>query len=136
VRAGAVYYSDEFAVVNRDGLIVPFPKPLSIRDDDGWNQTDHAVESFGGAAGEAPVPVGMIVITSYQPGARWQPRRLSAGAGAMRLLEHAVPAQERPDEVMQAIRQIAKDAIILESERDEADKLAPELLAELERNLD
>src|SRR5215210_1449652 len=50
VRAGAVYYSDEFAVVNRDGLIVPFPKPLSIRDDDGWNQTDHAVESFGGAA--------------------------------------------------------------------------------------
>ena len=134
VSAGATYYSDEFAVVNRDGLVVPFPKPLSLRQDGGWEQTDHTVEALGGTAGEGPVPVGMIVSTSYQPGAQWQPRRLSSGAGAMTLLSNAVPAQERPDEVMHAISQIAKDAIVLQSDRDEADPIAPELLAELERH--
>ena len=36
---------------------------------------------------------------------------------------------------MQAISQVAKDALILESKRDEADTLAPVLLAELDQRL-
>jgi hypothetical protein len=28
VRAGAIYYSDEFAVIDRDGLVHPYAKPL------------------------------------------------------------------------------------------------------------
>jgi hypothetical protein len=135
VRAGAVYYSDEFAVVDRRGLVHPYAKPLSLREVGGWEQTDHTIEALGGNAGVEPVPVGMVVITNYQPGAKWQPQRLTSGAGAMALLSNAVPAQERPDEVMQAIRYVAQDAIILQSERDEADALAPQLLAELDRHV-
>ena len=132
VKAGAVYYSDEFAVIDRDGLVHPYAKPLSVRGD-GWRQTDHAVESFGGVAGDEPLPLGMIVITSYRPGAEWKPKRLSAGAGAMALLANAVPAQERPKEVMHAVSRAAEGAVVIESDRDEADAIAPLLLAELEQ---
>jgi hypothetical protein len=132
VKAGAVYYSDEFAVIGRDGLVHHYAKPLSVRGD-GLAQTDHAVESFGAVAGDEPLPLGMIVITTYKPGAEWKPQRLSPGVGAMALLVNAVPAQERPEEVMHAVSRAAEDAVVIESERGEADEVAPLVLAELER---
>ncbi len=52
----------------------------------------------------------------------------------MALLANAVPAQERPEEVMQAISRAARDAVVIESDRGEADAIAPLLLAELERH--
>jgi hypothetical protein len=133
VKAGAVYYSDEFAVIDRHGLVQPYAKPLSIRLD-GLVQTDHAVESIGGVAGDKPLPLGMIVITTYKQGAEWKPERLSAGRGAMSLLANAVPAKERPEEVMRAISRAADNAVVLESDRGEADEIAPLLLEELERH--
>jgi hypothetical protein len=132
VRAGAVYYSDEFAVIGRDGLVHHYAKPLSVRGD-GLAQTDHAVESFGGVAGDEPLPLGMIVITTYKPGAEWKPQRLSPGAGAMALFANAVPAQERPQDVMQAISRAAKDVVVIEGDRGEAAEVAPLLLRELAR---
>jgi hypothetical protein len=132
VRAGAIYYSDEFAVIGRDGLVHHYAKPLSLRES-GIAQVDHAIESLGGIAGDEPLPLGMIVVTTYKPGAEWNPRQLSPGAGAMALLANAVPAQERPREVMAAISRAADNAIVLESDRGEADDVAPLLLAELER---
>ena len=51
----------------------------------------------------------------------------------MALLANAVPARERPAEVLRAISRVADDALAIESERDEADAVAPLLLAELER---
>ena len=43
VRAGAIYYSDEFAVIDVEGRIHPYAKPLSIREDGGYVQVDHDV---------------------------------------------------------------------------------------------
>jgi hypothetical protein len=131
VRAGATYYSDEFALIDERGLVHPYAKPLSIRGDD-YRQTDHAVDHFGGVAGDEPLPVGAIIVTSYRPGAEWQPRRLSPGEAAMALLSNAVPARERPKEVVRAVSRAADGAIAIESFRAEAATVAPLLLAELE----
>jgi hypothetical protein len=132
VRAGAIYYSDEFAVIGRDGLVHPYAKPISMRNG-GLEQTHHEVESLGWVAGNEPLPLGMIVVTTYKPGAEWNPRRLSPGAGAMALLSNAVPAKERPEEVMHAVSRAAQGAVVIESDRDEADDVAPLLLEELRR---
>ena len=95
-------------------------------------QTDHPVESLGWTAGSEPLPMGAIVVTSYRANAEWRPRRLSGGEGAMALLANAVPARERPAQVMRVISRAAKGAIVLESDRGEADGVAPLLLAELD----
>jgi hypothetical protein len=132
VKAGAVYYSDEFAVIDRDGLVHPYAKALSVRDDGDWRQTDHAVESLGGVAGEERLPLGLVVVTSYKPGAEWRPQRLSQGAGAMALLANAVPARERSEDVMGAVSRAVDGALVLQGDRGEADAVAPLLLRELE----
>jgi hypothetical protein len=132
VRQGATYFSDEFAVLDWEGLVHPYPKPLSLRDGS-QIQTEHPVESLGGVAGEEALPIGAIVVTSYRPEAEWQPRYPSGGEGAMALVANAVPARERPSEVMHAISRAAEGAIVIESDRGEAEPIAPLLLAELDR---
>jgi hypothetical protein len=47
VKKGAVYYSDEYAVLDEDGLVHPFPKKLSMRGIiDDYQQIDVPVEKI------------------------------------------------------------------------------------------
>jgi hypothetical protein len=50
----------------------------------------------------------------------------------MALLANAVPARERPAEVMRVVSRTAERAVVLKSDRGEADEIAPLLLAELD----
>src|SRR3954452_23002185 len=78
VRAGALYYSDDLAALDRDGLVHPYPKPLSMRVN-GFSQIDHDVAMLGGTAGTRAIPVGSIIFGQYRPGAAWRPRHVSPG---------------------------------------------------------
>lgn len=133
VRAGAVYYSDEYAILDRRGLVHPYTKPLSIREPDSHVTDSHwaavrPVESIGGTAGEEPVPVGLIAATKYRPQSSWRPELCSAGHGMLALLANAVPARERPADALTAVRRAAANAVVLEGERGEADEAAQALL--------
>jgi hypothetical protein len=74
----------------------------------------------------------MVVLTTYRPGAMWQPVRLSPGEAVLALLEDTLPAQTRPADCMRALAAVAAGATVVRSERDEAADLAPRLLAALE----
>ena len=132
VRAGAEYYSDEYAPLDTVGLVHPFAKPLSIRNEQ-YIQVDHHVDSLGGVAGEKPLPVRAVVVTSYESGGWWRPRRLSSGEAVLALLAHTVPAQGRPAQALQTISRALERATVIEGARGEADAIAPLLLDELER---
>src|SRR5437867_1877526 len=59
VRRGAVYYSDEYAVLDRRGRVRPFAKPLSIRTSAWHRSEDQAVQGMGGVVGTRPLPFGV-----------------------------------------------------------------------------
>jgi hypothetical protein len=128
VRAGATYYSDEFAVLDPDGLVHPYPKPLSIRAGDERVQADHPVESINGVAGVDAIPLGVVIVTFFQAGADWAPRQLSLGEAALAVLSHTVTARTRPDEAIRAISRALENAVAFEGERGEATELVDELL--------
>lgn len=134
LRAGATYYSDEFAPLDEDGYVHPYAKPLSLRDHEHVKH-DHDVRSLGATVGDEALAIGAVVATSYAAGAQWQPRRLSRGEGVLALLSHTVAAQTRPKEVMHFLRCAVGDALLIESPRDEADVLAPLLLAAIDADL-
>jgi hypothetical protein len=127
VRAGARYYSDEFAVFDEHGLVHPFAKPLSLREN-GPLQVDRPVAALGGVAGDEPLPLGGVVVTTYDPQAEWRPRRLSPGDAVLALLSNTVPARSRPDLALSLLGRSIEGAWALESDRGEADRLAPWLL--------
>jgi hypothetical protein len=129
VRAGASYYSDEYAVLDPRGRVHPFPKPLSLREPGSYLGEDTPVSELGGRAGGRPLPVGLVAVAPYKADGGWRPRRLARAEGALALLENAVPARRDPARVVATLSQAVADAAILKGSRGEADELAAALLA-------
>src|SRR3954454_6698789 len=62
VRRGATYFSDEFAVIDRDGLVHSFPKPLSIRTP-GSGPVETPAASIGGVVEDSALPMSLASVT-------------------------------------------------------------------------
>ena len=129
--AGATYYSDDFALLDEQGRVHPYPKPLSLRGRN-LDQTTHTAESLGAVVGVEPLRPSLIVMSTYQPGMAWQPRQLSAGEGVLAMLSNTVPARERPAESLAAIKRAVEGAVVLDGARGEADDTSAPLLARLD----
>jgi hypothetical protein len=131
VRAGATYYSDEYAVLDKDGYVHPYPKPLAIREQGGDRQTKYTVESLGGRRGTKPLPVGVILASRFKAGARWRPRYISKGLGAMALLDNTVSARRQPEFVMSTLQKAVAHVTTLKSNRGEAGEVVDFVLREI-----
>jgi hypothetical protein len=131
VEIGATYYSDEYAVLDHDGMVHPYPRRLSIRSANGFAGAEHHVGEFGGVAGDASAVVDTVAITQYRPGADWKPARVSAGEGMLAMLANTVPAQQRPGESMRALARALRDTHVLAGDRGEASEAARALITEL-----
>jgi hypothetical protein len=134
--AGAMYLSDEFAVLDGRGRVHPFAKPLSIRGPGGCDVHARArrAEELGGAVGAQPLPVGLVVLAEHRPGAVWRPERLTRGQAVLEMLAHTVPARLRPEASLTALEHAVAKATVLRGARGEAGDLAPELLRSLEED--
>lgn len=128
VEAGAKYYSDEYAVLDGRGRVHPYPRPLGLRSPDSTKTEKIRVEDLGGATGSRPLPVGLIVSTTFKAGAAWKPRRLSAGKGVLELLSHTVSARRRPHLALTTLPKVAAHATILKGVRGEAERTAEAIL--------
>jgi hypothetical protein len=129
IQRGALYYSDEYAVLDENGYVHPFPKTLSLRGIvDKYKQTEYSVESLGGTVGTKPLAVGMIVITEYEPDAEWRPKLLSAGKAILEIVPHTIPIRNKPKYSLQVLNKIVNRAIIAKSKRGDAKKFVDLLL--------
>jgi hypothetical protein len=134
VKEGATYYSDEYAVLDENGFVHPFPKMLSMRGIiDDFTQLDMPVEEFGGTAGTKPVPVALVLITEYKRNARWKPRELSPGQGIMEILPHTLPIRNKPEFTLNVLNNVAERAIITKTMRAEANETARLLISFFEK---
>jgi hypothetical protein len=131
VEAGAVYYSDEFAVLDAEGRMHPYALPLSIRAGDMPHGGRIPVETVGGRTGTQPVHVGFIAVTHYRRWARWRPRALSAGTALLTLMDNTVAARRAPQTAMAVLRQTVLGTRAIHSARGDARRVAAALLAEV-----
>lgn len=133
VRLGALYYSDEYAVLDEDGLVTPFPKRISLRANAPSRvQTDHDVETFGGEVGTAKIPVGLIVLTRYVEGAEWTPVELSSGRAVMAVIADSIPVRNAPRKTLSVLTRVAEYAKVIESPRGDAAETAAKIISYLE----
>lgn len=128
VRAGARYYSDEYAVLDAQGRVHPFAQPLQLRAPGETRQTKHAVAEFGGRAGVKPLPVALVVVSQYAPDAVWRPRTVTPGQGVLELLAHTVSARRAPAVAITTLQRVTTQAPVWKSKRGEATAAAAQLL--------
>ena len=131
VRAGATYYSDEYAVFDGRGRVHPYVRPLGIRGADSV-QVKVPVEQLGGKAGSEPLRVGLVVSTSYRAGSKWRPRKLSHGRGVLELLANTVCARSQPELALATLPKAIASAQVLKSVRGDAKETASAILEELD----
>ena len=118
IRAGATYYSDEYAVLDADGSVHPYPRPLSVRQN--GKHLKQTPEMFGGESGSKPLRVGLVIVSRYKPRARWRPQALSPAEGALALIENTVSVQRQPETVIDTLRRTIPDSTILKGVHGEA----------------
>src|SRR5438105_11686695 len=88
LRAGATYYSDEYAVLDDRGHVHPYSRLLSLRQPAGERPKRCSAADLGSRPGIEPLPVGLVAVTKYQSGARWRPRPLTPGKAMLELLNN------------------------------------------------
>lgn len=128
VRMGALYYSDEYAVIDEEGKVYPFPRMLSIRREDGYEKTDVPIESLGGTKGIDPKPISLVLLTRYRPRARWNPVILTPGTGLMKMIPQAISLRFHSKFTIEVLNRVAKSAIIAESLRSNAINAAGKII--------
>lgn len=133
VKKGALYFSDEFAVLDKNGRLHPFPKDLSIRS--GGNQRETPVRDLGGRAGKRAVPVGFVLLTEYKKGGSGNLRQITPGAGLLEVLSHTIPIRYNPEFTLEVLNKTLNRAIIAKSFRGEAEVFSERLLNFFEKHL-
>jgi hypothetical protein len=128
LEAGATYYSDEFAVLDRTGRVHPFARPLAIRDGSTAPARRVPASALGAETGTTALPIGLVLATSYRAGARWRPRRLTPGTALLALMRHTVAARGNPRHSMPILKQAAIGGRAFAGPRGEARPLISAVL--------
>jgi hypothetical protein len=128
VKAGAAYYSDEYAILDSRGRVHPYARPLALR----LTASDPRAKKLLDTPPAPPIlksmPVGLILLTRYASRAKFRPQRVSAGQGLLALLENAVPAQLKPVMVMNVLTRVAEGGCFLKGRRGETDDCVTNIL--------
>ncbi len=128
IRAGATYYSDEYAVLDERGRVHPYARPLGIRSRDTARATKVRAEEIGAQVGSKPLHVDLVVSTGFKAGARWRPRILTRGKGVLELLANTVSARSQPELALSVLPKALESARIIKGVRGEASEVVESIL--------
>ena len=127
VKAGATYYSDEFAPIDARGRVHAYRVPLRLRLRAG--ELPKRVIPTPRDPDLPPLPVGLIVVTAYARGARWHHRTLTPGRAALEVIRHAVSARRTPERVVERLSRLTASARLVKGRRGPATEAARRVLA-------
>jgi hypothetical protein len=131
LAAGATYYSDEYAVLDRNGRVHPYPRRLSLRQPEA-NPTRISAAELGADTGVAPIPIGQVIFTEYRPGAAWRPKQLSPARALFELVANTLPNVSQSRLGRKVLESLAVSVNAVQSRRGNADDAAGEILREAE----
>jgi hypothetical protein len=131
LKLGAVYYSDDLALLDGRGWVHPYARRVSLRPP-GENASRLRVgaEELGSRTGREPLPVGLVAFARYKVQSAWRPRPLSPGQAALELLNCTLSARQRPEASLAALEGVVSGAVCCKGPRGDAAQAAPALLCQ------
>jgi hypothetical protein len=129
--SGWEYWSDEYALVDRAGLVHPYPRALVLRSVDGTMRAIPAAARRA-STGRGAAPVRLIVRLNYDPAARWSLRRLAQSEMILELLKNT-PQSMTEVEMAAPLARLAAGAACYAGTRGEATEAVERLRELVER---
>ena len=125
VRRGAVYYSDELAVLDERGRVHPYRRPLSLRGEGGGAERLNLARDD---VPRDPLPVALIVAGFYHPLATWQPAVVRGAQAVLPLIDATIVAREQPARTLRVAARVSSTVVTLQGPRGEAGAVALDVL--------
>jgi hypothetical protein len=128
VRSGAGYLSDLYAVLDEDGRVHPYPRPLPLGRPatPGPYGGPHALAT-GPPPDAPPIDIGMVARLAYHPGG-WRAEPLTRGQATLALIDAAVTGEARTAEVAAVATAAVRGAVAMAGTRGDAGTAARRLL--------
>ena len=127
LRRGAVYLSDEYALIDHEGFVHPYPRPLLLRVD-GEKQVPVLAGELNAPIGDGPVPLGWVVFINYKAGESWSVTPIAQSLAVLALLQNTPHALAESPQIVQQFERAVSGAACFTGRRGEAGDAAVELL--------
>lgn len=127
LRRGATYFSDEFALIDSDGRVHPYPRPLLLRNGRP-EQSPVLPEELNASVGNAPAPVGWILSLEYQPACTWSVVAMPQGEAVLTLLKNTPHFLAESPELVALFQRAVAGATCYSGRRAEAGPAVDEIL--------
>jgi hypothetical protein len=127
VRRGATYFSDEYALIDAEGLVHPYPRPLLVRNGS-QEQSPVLARELNARVGDAPAPVGWIFAIKYVPDSEWCLTRVSQGEALMILLQNTPHFLTESPQMVSTFQRAVAAANCFTGHRNEAADAAAKII--------
>jgi hypothetical protein len=131
LRAGASYLSDDYAVIDPEGRVWSYAKPLSVRTSTGRRTV--GAEALGAPIVDGPCTAALLVDTHYLAGGTTTLTTRGRAAGVVALLRNAPGARVAVRRHLEILTRALHHADVLAGPRGDADVTATLLLERLAR---
>ena len=118
IGRGATFFSDEYAVVDAEGRVHPYRRPLNVRQ--GPEKTAVDAVALGAPLGRSAVAIDVLLFCRHQAEAQWHPTLLAPGEAVMDLVANTVAARARPSVALERLTRVAAGARAWKGVRGEA----------------
>jgi len=127
LREGATYLSDEYALIDSEGRVHPYPRPLLLRN---GSPEQHPVlpAECHVPVGHAPVPIGWIVSLEYEPGGEWSVAEVPQSEGLLALLRNTPHVLADSPDMVSAFQRAVMGATCYAGRRADATHAVSQIL--------
>jgi hypothetical protein len=127
LRRGATYFSDEYALIDPQGRVHPYPRPLLVRNGSP-EQFPVLPRECNAAAGDSPAPVGLILLLQYLPGCNWSLTSVSQSEALLMLLRNTPHVLAETPDLVEIFQRVVAGAPCYTGRRDEASHAVDKIL--------
>jgi hypothetical protein len=132
LRRGAKCLSDEYALIDSEGRVHSYPRPLLLRKGQP-KQSLVLPEDLNSSYATETVPVGWIFATDFKSGGEWDIRTVSQSEAVMLLLRNTPHEMAQAPKIIDYFQRVAADAACYEGCRGEVGEAATRLLESIHR---
>jgi hypothetical protein len=127
LRRGATYFSDEYALIDSDGRVHPYPRPLLLRNDSP-EQFPVLPAECNASIGNSSAPIGWILSLAYLPESTWNVAAVPQSEGLLILLRNTPHILAESPDLVAVFQRASTGAICYAGQRPNVTEAVDQIL--------
>lgn len=132
LRRGATYFSDEYALIDSNGYVHPYPRPMLLRNGSP-EQFPVLPTECDAPVGKSPAQIGWILSLQYQPATGWKVDPIPQSEAVLILLRNTPHVMAELPDTVRTFQCAAARTVCYAGSRPDVVEAATEILQLIHR---